>query len=155
MNVSIESTNSFFFFGRTLKNFNTHIGREVNVFKETYSGVYPKWPNSWIHSTNIWVTKLLVENNILVIQQTFLSIFERGIYDLNNFLPTNKLLREKMKKKKKKKKMVMVMEVIIIIIIIISFMITVETGRSQVNLTTIRFDKAKKCPTNILFLNLT
>ena len=128
------------------------MGREEKVFKETYSGVYPKWPNSWIHSTNIWVTKLLVENNILVIQQTFLSIFERGIYDLNHFLPTNKLLREKMKKKKK---MVMVMEVIIIIIIIISFMITVETGRSQVNLTTIRFDKAKKCPTNILFLNLT
>ena len=129
------------------------MGREEKVFKETYSSVYPKWPNSWIHNTNIWVTKLLVENNILVIQQTFLSIFERGIYDLNHFLPTNKLLREKMKKKKK---MVMVMEVIIIIIIIIiSFMITVETGRSQVNLTTIRFDKAKKCPTNILFLNLT
>lgn len=51
--------------------------------------------------------------------------------------------------------MVMVMVMVVIIIIIISFMITVETGRSQVNLTTIRFDKAKKCPTNILFLNLT
>ena len=29
------------------------MGREKkSFFKETYSGVYPKWPNSWIHRTD-------------------------------------------------------------------------------------------------------
>ena len=41
------------FFFRILSIFNTHMKRgEKFFFKETYSGVYPKRPNSWIHSTS-------------------------------------------------------------------------------------------------------
>ena len=37
---------------RILSIFNTHTrGEGIRLFKETYSGVYPKRPNSWIHST--------------------------------------------------------------------------------------------------------
>ena len=36
---------------RILNILDTRTGRREKVFKETYSGVYPKGPNSWIHST--------------------------------------------------------------------------------------------------------
>ena len=40
-----------FFFLRILS-INTHTrGEGRRFFKEIYSGVYPKWPNSWIHNT--------------------------------------------------------------------------------------------------------
>ena len=40
------------FFLRILSIFNTHIRGErgEGFFKETYSGVYPKGSNSWIHN---------------------------------------------------------------------------------------------------------
>ena len=41
-----------FFLLRILSIFNTHTHTEERkFFKETYSGVYPKGLNSWIHST--------------------------------------------------------------------------------------------------------
>ena len=48
-----------FFFLRILSIFNTHArGEGRRFFKETYSGVYPKGPNSWIHSTGFKPLKL-------------------------------------------------------------------------------------------------
>ena len=43
----------FFFFFIILNIFNTHTYGEMREdLKKTYSGVYQKGPNSWIHSTN-------------------------------------------------------------------------------------------------------
>ena len=42
-----------FFFVENTKYFLTHTWRKGRrFFKETYSGVYPKGPNSWIHDTS-------------------------------------------------------------------------------------------------------
>ena len=42
----------FIYLFRILSIFNTHTERSDKFFfKETYSGVYPKTPNSWIYST--------------------------------------------------------------------------------------------------------
>ena len=49
-----STTTSFFFSFRILSIFNTHThtqGEGRRFFKETYSDIYPKWPNSWIHNT--------------------------------------------------------------------------------------------------------
>ena len=49
-----SSTTSFFFSFRILSIFNTHThtqGEGRRFFKETYSDIYPKWLNSWIHNT--------------------------------------------------------------------------------------------------------
>ena len=40
------------------KYFNTHTHTQWERregFKESNNGVYPKWLNSWIHSTNSWI----------------------------------------------------------------------------------------------------
>ena len=53
INLNYKPLN-FFFFLRILSIFNTHTHGErgEGFFKETYSSVYPKGPNSWIHSTS-------------------------------------------------------------------------------------------------------
>ena len=74
----------FFFILRILSIFNTHThtqgeGRRFFFFKETYSGIYPKEPNSWIHST--WFKSLLLKLifqcgiNLLFFLLRILSIF--------------------------------------------------------------------------------
>ena len=48
----LHMNNFFFFLLRILSIFNTHTrGEGRKFFKETYSGVYLKGPNSWIYST--------------------------------------------------------------------------------------------------------
>ena len=46
-----ENTHLFFIFFRILNIFNIHThGERGEGLKEIYSGVYPKWPNSWIYT---------------------------------------------------------------------------------------------------------
>ena len=51
--------NPLFFSFENTKYFNTHTrGEGGKFFKETYSDVYPKYSNSWIHNTDFKPLKL-------------------------------------------------------------------------------------------------
>ena len=65
------------FFFRSLSIFNTYMGEENVFFKETYSCIYPKKPNSWIQSTcfkSLYLT--LCEINPLFFLLRIISIFK-------------------------------------------------------------------------------